>query len=408
MAVDERRHIRPPILKPGHARPGDVVGRYQAALAAGDTEAVVSAFEPDGYFRGPFGPRYTHRGAAELRSFYTMCFSAGGGIGLEHCAVTDDGVRCALEYNCVRWGSYDLPPQAGIGVYERGPDGLLAAARSYDDSNHRSSVPEAARMNPVNHQIRLAARPSGLPARSGWETTTEPVPVPGPGEFVVAVCYLSLDPAMLTWINARSSFVEPVAIGAVMEAGAIGRVTASRHRGFAAGEHVYGGFGVQEFACSDGTGVTKLDPLLAPLPAYLGALGITGLTAYFGLLDVGRIRAGDTVVVSGAAGAVGSVAGQIAKVKGCQVVGIAGGPDKCRWITGVLGFDAAIDYKAEDVGRALREHAPGGVDVSSTTSAARFSTRCSAGWRAARGSCSAAASPSTPRVRPAARLTTWT
>jgi SnoaL-like domain len=131
--VDERWHIRPPILKPGHARPGDVVGRYQAALAAGDTEAVVSAFEPDGYFRGPFGPRYTHRGTAELHSFYTMCFSAGGGIGLEHCAVTDDGVRCALEYNCVRWGSHDLPPQAGIGVYERGPDGLLAAARSYDD-----------------------------------------------------------------------------------------------------------------------------------------------------------------------------------------------------------------------------------------------------------------------------------
>ena len=131
--VDERRHVRPPILKPGPAHPGDVVGRYQAALAAGDTEAVVSTFAPDGYFRGPFGPHYTHRGAAELRSFYTTCFSAGGGIGLEDCAVTDDGVRCALEYNCVRWGSHDLPPQAGIGVYERGPGGLLAAARAYDD-----------------------------------------------------------------------------------------------------------------------------------------------------------------------------------------------------------------------------------------------------------------------------------
>jgi hypothetical protein len=131
--VDERRHVRPPILEPTQARPGDVVGRYQDALAAGDTEAVVSTFAPDGYFRGPFGPRHTHRGTAELRSFFTMCFSAGGGIGLEACAVTDDGVRCALEYNCVRWGSHDLPAQAGIGIYERGPDGLLAAARVYDD-----------------------------------------------------------------------------------------------------------------------------------------------------------------------------------------------------------------------------------------------------------------------------------
>jgi ketosteroid isomerase-like protein len=131
--VDELRHIRPPILKPGQDRPGDVVGRYQAALAAGDAEAVVRTFAPDGYFRGPFGPDHAHRGSAELRAFYTMCFSAGGGIGLEDCAVTDDGVRCALEYNCLRWGSHDLPPQAGLGVYERGPDGLLTAARAYDD-----------------------------------------------------------------------------------------------------------------------------------------------------------------------------------------------------------------------------------------------------------------------------------
>jgi ketosteroid isomerase-like protein len=131
--LDERRHVRPPILKPGTARPGDVVGRYEAALAAGDTEAVVSTFAPDGYFRGSFGPQYAHRGTAELRSFYASCFSAGGGIGLENCAVTDDGVRSALEYNCIRWGSHDLPPQAGLGVYERGPDGLLAAVRVYDD-----------------------------------------------------------------------------------------------------------------------------------------------------------------------------------------------------------------------------------------------------------------------------------
>jgi hypothetical protein len=131
--VDGRRHLRPPILEPGPVHPGDVVGRYQAALDAGDTEAIVSTFAPDGYFREPIGPHYAHRGAHELRSFFTTCFSAGGGIGLQHCAVTDDGVRCALEYNCVRWGSHDLPPQAGIAVYERGRDGLLAAARAYDD-----------------------------------------------------------------------------------------------------------------------------------------------------------------------------------------------------------------------------------------------------------------------------------
>jgi ketosteroid isomerase-like protein len=131
--VDEQRHVRPPILKAADIRPADVIGRYQAAVAAGDVEAVLDTFAPDGYFRGPFGPRHTHRGPAELRSFFTWCFSAGGGIVLEDCAVTDDGVRCALEYNCVRWGGRDLPHQAGLGVYERGPDGLLTAVRIYDD-----------------------------------------------------------------------------------------------------------------------------------------------------------------------------------------------------------------------------------------------------------------------------------
>jgi hypothetical protein len=130
--VEGRRELRPAILNPGPARPGGVVGRYQAALAAGDAVAIVNAFEPDGYYREPIGPHYSHRGAGELRAFFTGYFSAGG-IGLQPCAVTDDGVRCAVEFNCVRWGSHDLPPQAGIGVYERGADGLLAAARVYDD-----------------------------------------------------------------------------------------------------------------------------------------------------------------------------------------------------------------------------------------------------------------------------------
>jgi limonene-1,2-epoxide hydrolase len=133
LVVGGQRHLRPPILKAAAVHPADVVGRYQAALAAGDAEAVVRTFEPEGYYREPIGPPFAHRGASELRSFFSRCFSAGGGIGLQHCAVTDDGVRCALEYNCVRWGHHDLLPQAGVGVYERGPDGLLAAARVYDD-----------------------------------------------------------------------------------------------------------------------------------------------------------------------------------------------------------------------------------------------------------------------------------
>ncbi len=131
--VTGRRPVRAPILEPGDAHPGDVIGRYQAALDAGDADVIVTTFAPDGYFREPIGPHYLHRGAQELRSFFSMSFGAGGGIGLQDCVVTDDGVRCALEYNCVRWGRHDLPPQAGIAVFERGPDGLIAAARVYDD-----------------------------------------------------------------------------------------------------------------------------------------------------------------------------------------------------------------------------------------------------------------------------------
>jgi NADPH-dependent curcumin reductase CurA len=217
-------------------------------------------------------------------------------------------------------------------------------------------------MSTMNQQIRLAARPSGLPKASDWKLTTEPAPQPGPGEIVVAVSHVSIDPAMRRWMNATDS-LGSVALGDVMEAGAVGRVVASEHRGFGEGDHVYGGFGVQELALSDGTGVTRLDPLLAPLPTYLSALGIPGLTAYFGLLDVGRPRAGDTVVVSAAAGAVGSVGGQIARIKGARAIGIAGGAQKCRWIVEDLGFDAAIDYKGDDVGEALDEVAPDGVDV---------------------------------------------
>jgi NADPH-dependent curcumin reductase CurA len=215
----------------------------------------------------------------------------------------------------------------------------------------------------MNHQVRLAKRPSGLVERSDFEFTHEPIPEPGDGQFLVAISHISLDPAMRGWMNAGASYIEPVEIGDVMRAGAVGRVSSSRHPGFAIGDHVYGIFGVQEHAVSDGRGVIKVDPSFAPLETYLGTLGMTGLTAYFGMLDVAKVQAGETVVVSGAAGAVGSVAGQIAKIKGARAVGIAGGAEKCGWIVDELGFDAAIDYKNEDVRAALRKHAPERIDV---------------------------------------------
>ncbi len=214
-----------------------------------------------------------------------------------------------------------------------------------------------------NRQVRLAARPRGLPTPDVWEHTTEEVAEPVDGQFLARVKYISLDPAMRGWMNEGRSYIPPVGIGEVMRAGAIAEVFASRHEGFAVGDHVSSLFGVQEYALSDGTGVTKVDPSLAALPTYLGTLGMPGMTAYFGLLEEGRPAAGETVVVSAAAGAVGSAVGQIAKLKGCRVVGIAGGAQKCAWLTGGLGFDAAVDYKAGDVKAALREAAPKGVDV---------------------------------------------
>ncbi|KUL70639.1 MULTISPECIES: NADP-dependent oxidoreductase [unclassified Streptomyces] len=218
-------------------------------------------------------------------------------------------------------------------------------------------------MSATNHQVRLAARPVGEPRPTDWEHTREPVGEPADGEFLVQVLYLSIDPAMRGWMNAGRSYIRPVEIGEVMRAGAIGRVIASRHPGFAVGDHVSGSFGVQEYCVSDGRGVTTVDPAAAPLPTYLGALGMSGLTAYFGLVDIGRPEPGQTVVVSGAAGAVGSVAGQVAKALGCRVVGIAGGEEKCRLVVDEFGFDAAIDYRGEDIRKALRTHAPDGVDV---------------------------------------------
>lgn len=218
-------------------------------------------------------------------------------------------------------------------------------------------------MTSVNRQIRLAQRPVGRPDESTWNLTEEPIPTPAEGEFVVTVDYVSLDPAMRGWLNDARSYVPPVGIGDVMRAHAVGRVLESHHPDYAVGEIVSGSFGVTEHALSDGTGVQKVDEAVAPAPTWLGALGFPGLTAYFGLMDVGKLAEGDTVVISGAAGAVGSIAGQIAKAKGATVIGIAGGPEKCAWLTEELGFDAAIDYKNESVYQGLKAAAPKGIDV---------------------------------------------
>jgi NADPH-dependent curcumin reductase CurA len=216
----------------------------------------------------------------------------------------------------------------------------------------------------LNHQIRLAARPIGLPKRSDWQFTEKPVPEPRrDGEVLAKVLYLSLDPAMRGWMNESKSYIAPVGIGEVMRAGGVGRVVASKHSGFAVGDYVSGLVGVQEYAALDGAQLIKIDPKVAPLPTFLNTLGMPGMTAYFGLLDVGQPKPGETVVVSGAAGAVGATVGQIAKIKGCRAVGIAGGTAKCRYLVDELGFDAAVDYKAGDTRKNLRTHCPNGVDV---------------------------------------------
>lgn len=215
----------------------------------------------------------------------------------------------------------------------------------------------------INTRILLASRPVGLPKSENWQIETVDTTGPGDGEFLAEVLYISLDPAMRGWINAGKSYIEPVGVGDVMRAGGVARVIESRNPAFELGDHVVGISGVQKFWISNGQGVSKVDPAQAPLQKYLGVLGMPGMTAYFGILDIGKIRKGDTVLVSGAAGAVGAVVGQIAKIKGCRVIGIAGGEDKCRYITEELGFDGAIDYKSESLHPAVRSLCPQGIDV---------------------------------------------
>jgi NADPH-dependent curcumin reductase len=215
----------------------------------------------------------------------------------------------------------------------------------------------------TNHKFLLAARPIGIPKPSDWAFAEEPIRDPKEGELLVKLLYISLDPAMRMWINESRSYMPPVGIGEVMRALGLGIVTASRNPNFAVGDHVSGALGVQEYATSDGRGLRKVDARIAPLPKYLSVLGMPGMTAYFGLLDTGQPKPGETVVVSAAAGAVGSIVGQIAKIKNCRVVGIAGGAEKCHYISHELGYDAAIDYKSENVKQSLRNHCPEGIDV---------------------------------------------
>ncbi|MFZ0299976.1 MAG: NADP-dependent oxidoreductase [Candidatus Sulfotelmatobacter sp.] len=215
----------------------------------------------------------------------------------------------------------------------------------------------------VNHRFILASRPVGMPKSTDWTYGEESVRELREGELLIKVLFISLDPAMRGWMKQARSYVPPVGIGEVMRALALGEVVASKNPLFAVGKYVSGTFGVQEYFISEGKGLIELDPRAASLPTFLNVLGMTGMTAYFGLLETGQPQAGDTVVVSAAAGAVGSVVGQLAKIKGCRAVGIAGGAEKCRYLVNDLGFDAAIDYKSEDVSEALRKSCPQGMNV---------------------------------------------
>ncbi|ODT29890.1 MAG: NADP-dependent oxidoreductase [Hyphomicrobium sp. SCN 65-11] len=216
----------------------------------------------------------------------------------------------------------------------------------------------------TNRQVLLAKRPApGLVTPDVFKVADTPLAEPGEGEVRVKIAYVSLDPAMRGWINEGRSYVPPVAIGGVMRSFSVGIVDASRNPAFKVGDAVQGMLGVQQFAISDGKGLVKVDPKLAPLERWVGGLGMPGWTAYFGLLEVGQPKAGETVVVSAASGAVGSIVGQIAKIKGCRAVGIAGGPDKCRYVVDELGFDACIDYKSRNLADQLKAACPKGIDV---------------------------------------------
>ena len=219
-------------------------------------------------------------------------------------------------------------------------------------------------MPTMNRRILLAARPVGFPKDSDFKLVEAPVPTPRDGQILVRSIYLSVDPYMRGRMNDVKSYAPPVQIGEVMGGGVVARVVGTKNPAFKEGDIVEGMFGWQDYAVSNGQGVRKIDPTLAPISTALGVLGMPGLTAYFGLLEIGNPQPGETVVVSGAAGAVGSLVGQIAKIRGCRVVGIAGADDKIAYLTDELGFDGAFNYKTvSDYYEKLKELCPKGIDV---------------------------------------------
>ncbi|MFT5166522.1 MAG: NADPH-dependent curcumin reductase CurA [Saprospiraceae bacterium] len=216
----------------------------------------------------------------------------------------------------------------------------------------------------MNKQVILKKRPEGMPEADTWALESNPIPEVGDGQILIKNHYISLDPAMRGWMDDRKSYLPPVGIEEVMRAGSIGEVIkANNHPKYKVGDVLSGWGGVQQYSLSDGSNYYPVDPNLAPLPTYIGTLGMPGMTAYFGILEVGKIKEGDIVLISGAAGAVGSIVGQIAKIKGCTVIGIAGGPEKTKYLIDELGFDGAIDYKNEDINEGIKRTCPKGIDV---------------------------------------------
>jgi NADPH-dependent curcumin reductase CurA len=215
-----------------------------------------------------------------------------------------------------------------------------------------------------NKQLILVKRPKGFPEQDNWEYKTEAVAPLEEGQMLVEQQYVSLDPAMRGWMNETRSYIPPIKIGEVMRAGTVGKVIETKGTTrFKKDDYLVGWGGVQQYVITNGEGYQKVASELADLTTYLGVLGLTGLTAYFGILEVAAMKKGEVVLVSGAAGAVGSVVGQIAKIKGCKVIGIAGGKNKCDYLLNELGFDAAIDYKNESLRKEIKRNCPKGIDI---------------------------------------------